>query len=49
MSDDEAPPVFKRQKIHYGTLEDRLREETSKGSFQAGTEAGNISVSSGKS
>ncbi|XP_071801847.1 U4/U6 small nuclear ribonucleoprotein Prp4-like [Asterias amurensis] len=47
MSDDEAPPVFKRQKIHYGTLEDRLREETSKGSFQAGTEAGNISVSAG--
>ncbi|XP_038063536.1 U4/U6 small nuclear ribonucleoprotein Prp4-like [Patiria miniata] len=48
MSDDEDVPVAKRSKIHYGTLEARLREEESKGAIQAGIESGNISIASGE-
>lgn len=49
MSDDDDYPALKRsKKVHYGGLDDRLREEGSKDSIAIGLEAGNIQMSSGK-
>lgn len=48
MSDDDDYPALKRsKKVHYGGLDDRLREEGSKDSIAIGLEAGNIQMSSG--
>ncbi len=51
MSDDEDYPALKRQKkVHYGGLDERLREESSstKDAITLGMEAGNINMSTGR-
>ncbi|KAK6480865.1 U4/U6 small nuclear ribonucleoprotein Prp4-like [Huso huso] len=57
MSDDEgAPPMAKKSRIYYGSLEERERERLSKGAgsslgreaVRAGIDAGNINLASGE-
>lgn len=47
MSDDEGVPVLKKQRVHYGTLEDHLKKSGSD-SISAGSDTGNINISGGE-
>uniref|UniRef100_A0A8C9TQF9 Pre-mRNA splicing tri-snRNP complex factor PRPF4 n=2 Tax=Scleropages formosus TaxID=113540 RepID=A0A8C9TQF9_SCLFO len=57
MSDEEEPPMVKKPRIFYGSLEEKERERLAqdgsatsmKDAVKAGIEAGNINISSGES
>ncbi|XP_033122534.1 U4/U6 small nuclear ribonucleoprotein Prp4-like [Anneissia japonica] len=48
MSEDDSGPAFKKQKVHYGTLEETLRKEGGDDAIASGILAGNINISKGE-
>ncbi|XP_071948009.1 U4/U6 small nuclear ribonucleoprotein Prp4-like [Antedon mediterranea] len=49
MADEDIGPVLKKQKVHYGTLEEALRKEATKeDAITTGILAGNINISKGE-